>query len=156
MGTRHLQSVIDKKGKLRISQYGQWDGYPSGQGLDILEYLRGANLERYQRNLNEIKPITAKQIKQVEAFKNWNEAFYFLSRDCGARIHKMVEWGACPFVLLHDEKKSKWGCVGFYTIDFQKNTFTSEYNGIIKTYPLNDLPTDEQYLSDMKDSDEDE
>ena len=152
MGTRHLQSVIDKKGKLRISQYGQWDGYPSGQGLDILKYLRGANLERYQRNLNEIKPITAKQIKQVEEFENWNEAFYFLSRDCGARIHQMIEWGACPFVLLHNEQKSKAGCVGFFTIDFQKNTFTTEYEGTTKTYSLDELPTDEQYLSDMKDS----
>lgn len=113
MGTRHLQSVIDKKGKLRISQYGQWDGYPSGQGIDILNYLRGANLERYQRHLSEIKPITAKQIKQVEEFENGNEAFYFLSRDCGARIHHMIEWGACPFVLLHDEKKIKSGLCWF-------------------------------------------
>jgi hypothetical protein len=32
MGTRHRQTVITKEGEQRISQYGQWDGYPSCQG----------------------------------------------------------------------------------------------------------------------------
>jgi hypothetical protein len=150
MGTRHLQTVIDKKGKLRISQYGQWDGYPSGQGTDILNYLRGANLKRYQEQLEKIKPITAKKTKEVESFENWNEAFYFLSRDCGSRLHYMIEWGAVPFVWLHDEKVKKWGCAGFYTIDFKRNVFISEYEDVTRVYALNELPTNEQYLLDMK------
>lgn len=154
MGTRHLQTVINSKGVTKISQYGQWDGYPSGQGIDILNYLRGADIERYQRNLEEINHITDKQIEQVEQFYNWQHTFFYLSRDCGSRIHLMIEWGAVPFVIMHDEKVKKWGCAGFYTIDFQKNTFTSGYNGIIKTYPLNELPTNEQYLLDMKENEE--
>ena len=150
MGTRHLQTVINSKGVTKISQYGQWDGYPSGQGIDILNYLRGADIERYQRNLEEINHITDKQIEQVEQFYNWQDTFFYLSRDCGSRIHLMIEWGAVPFVIMHDEKEAREWCVGFYTIDFQKNTFTSEYYGTIKTYPLNELPTNEQYLLDMK------
>ena len=38
MGTRHQQMVINQKGEIKLSQYGQWDGYPSGQGKDILTY----------------------------------------------------------------------------------------------------------------------
>ena len=39
MGTRNLVAVqID--GQYKIAQYGQWDGYPSGKGLEVLEFLR--------------------------------------------------------------------------------------------------------------------
>jgi len=39
MGTRNLTMVINK-GKTKVAQYGQWDGYPSGQGATILEFLK--------------------------------------------------------------------------------------------------------------------
>ncbi|MHC5949058.1 hypothetical protein ACVXZ3_04645 [Providencia hangzhouensis] len=39
MGTRHLICVA-KDGDYKVAQYGQWDGYPSGQGLTLLTFLR--------------------------------------------------------------------------------------------------------------------
>lgn len=39
MGTRHLIRIIDSTGIIRAAQYGQWDGYPSGQGVDLLEHM---------------------------------------------------------------------------------------------------------------------
>jgi hypothetical protein len=40
MGTRHLTGVqVD--GVLKVAQYGQWDGYPSGQGATVLAFLHG-------------------------------------------------------------------------------------------------------------------
>ena len=39
MGTRNLTCVI-KDGKYRVAQYGQWDGYPEGQGMNILNFLK--------------------------------------------------------------------------------------------------------------------
>lgn len=38
MGTRHLVAVV-KDGDFKVAQYGQWDGYPSGQGKTILAFL---------------------------------------------------------------------------------------------------------------------
>lgn len=38
MGTRHLISVV-LDGEYKIAQYGQWDGYPSGQGQAIVDFL---------------------------------------------------------------------------------------------------------------------
>jgi hypothetical protein len=39
MGTRNLTMVISK-GETKVAQYGQWDGYPSGQGVKILDFLQ--------------------------------------------------------------------------------------------------------------------
>lgn len=38
MGTRHLICVVNKN-KYILANYGQWDGYQSGQGVDILKFL---------------------------------------------------------------------------------------------------------------------
>lgn len=43
MGTRNLTMVIDRKGQTKIAQYGQWDGYPSGQGVTILHFIKKQN-----------------------------------------------------------------------------------------------------------------
>ena len=40
MGTRNLTMVIDKRGDLKVAQYGQWDGYPEGWGVEILNFAR--------------------------------------------------------------------------------------------------------------------
>ena len=154
MGTRHRQAVIAKSGELKIQQYGQWDGYPSGQGTDILQYLRTGNLKKYQKNLNQIKQINDTQTAEVEADENWPETYPFLSRDCGAQIHKMVEEGKVPFVVHTPEDECVKWCAGFYTIDFKNGVFISEYGGITKAYPLDKLPTDEEYLKEMEPSDE--
>ena len=53
MGTRHLTCVV-LNNEYKVAQYGQWDGYPSGQGLDILNFLtKEFNREKFVKNLNE-------------------------------------------------------------------------------------------------------
>lgn len=38
MGTRHLIAAkVD--GEYKLAQYGQWDGYPEGQGVAVLDFL---------------------------------------------------------------------------------------------------------------------
>ena len=162
MGTRHLQTVIDKNGVDRVKQYGQWDGYPEGQGLDILTFLKGADLEKYATEVEKITPITDEQIKEHDEFverlskrkldykdgdKAYKERYYFLSRDCGAEIHQLIQDGKVPFVNLCEDG-ADW-CEGFYTIDLQKGTFTSEFYNKKKTYKLNNLPKIGVYLRAM-------
>ncbi|KAH0393586.1 hypothetical protein KCU89_g12258, partial [Aureobasidium melanogenum] len=38
MGTRNL-TLVYYNGQYRIVQYGQWDGFPDGQGLNVLSFL---------------------------------------------------------------------------------------------------------------------
>jgi hypothetical protein len=48
MGTRHL-ILVYYKGKYYIAQYGQWDGYPDGQGVVVLTFARDpSNLAKLQ------------------------------------------------------------------------------------------------------------
>ena len=46
MGTRHVTAVF-LNGEPRVAQYGQWDGYPSGQGVTILDFLRKSSKKSY-------------------------------------------------------------------------------------------------------------
>lgn len=149
MGTRHLQVAINKNGVTKISQYGQWDGYPDGQGKYILNYLRNGNLEKYQEELDNIHPISEQQIEMVDSNENWKKEYPYLSRDCGSDIHQMIEDGKVKFVhFTNIEEANKW-CQGFYIIDFQKGVFTSEFGGHQSVFYLNNLPTIEEYLNEM-------
>ena len=151
MGTRHHQKVINKQGELKVSQYGQWDGYPNGQGFDILNYLRRGNLDRYQEELDKLHLITDEEVKIVATDPKWQENYPYMSRDCGSKIHQMIEDGEVKFVQFIDDEEAKRWCQGFYTIDFQQNKFIAEFNGVIREYSLSDLPTDEQFLRQMSD-----
>lgn len=149
MGTRHHQKVINKKGELKVSQYGQWDGYPSGQGFNILEYLRHGNLDKYQEELDKLRQITDAESDMVDQDPEWRTNYPYLSRDCGADIHQMIENGEVKFVqFIDDEEVISW-CQGFYTVDFQKNKFIAYYNGIEREYSLDDLPSDEIFERQM-------
>ena len=147
MGTRHRQAVIAKNGELKIQQYGQWDGYPSGQGKDILNYLKNGDLEKYHENLTKIPIVTKEQTEQVENDKEWKRNYPYMNRDCGSDIHQMIENGEVQFVAHIDETEARQWCKGFYTIDFQKGVFVSEYYDNTVELDLYNLPTEEEYLA---------
>ena len=146
MGTRHRQEVITKDGEMRIQQYGQWDGYPEGQGIDILGYLRHGDLETYQKNLSNIPEISEDEHMFVNSNEDWPKVFPYLSRDCGSKIHQMIEDGVVRFVNhVPKEECDKW-CEGFYTIDFKNDLFISEFRGKVVEVKISNLPTEEEYL----------
>lgn len=149
MGTRHLQTVIDKNGIKRIEQYGQWDGYPNSQGIDILKFLRGADIDQYAKNVSKIEQITPSQEKMVDRCKTWQIKYPYMSRDCGSDIHQMILENKVKFVYHHDEKSKNWGCEGFYIIDLQKMTFKSKFYDDESVFDIANLPTDDDYLKAM-------
>ena len=91
MGTRHLILVYYKH-RYHIAQYGQWDGYPAGQGLTVLEFVSDpANLSKLTAVLDAgdmlYKP-THGQLKPS------------LSRDTGAKILKIVADATEPVPII--------------------------------------------------------
>jgi hypothetical protein len=155
MGTRHRQAVITKEGEMKIQQYGQWDGYPDGQGTSILNYLRKGNLEKYQENLNKIPVINEEQIAEVNKDPNWTTNYPYLSRDCGSNIHQMIEDGKVKFVIHTDLEECQQWCEGFYTIDFQKGLFITEWRNHHVELKLSELPTPDEYVKMFQSEEED-
>lgn len=162
MGTRHLQVAIAKSGEKRLSQYGQWDGYPDGQGVEILRWLREADLEKYNQELEKLSELDEAAIeelkRQIKAKLKENPNYSYtndwpwLSRDCGSAIHKMIEEGKVTTGVQFDT--GEW-CEGFYTINLKERTFVGHYHGTDVAYSLDDLPTDEEFLEDFnRDNDE--
>ena len=150
MGTRGHQRVINKKGALMLSQYNQWDSYPSGQGLQILNYFRTGDLKKYQDNLNNLSQITTEEAAIVDADKDWKINYPYLSRDCGATIHQMIEDGEVKFVQFMSVNEAWEWCEGFYTIDSHENKFIAKFHDVTREYPLNDLPSDEEFINQME------
>jgi hypothetical protein len=152
MGTRHQQKTINIVGETKVSQYGQWDGYPSGQGLDILNYLKTGNLTKYQENLEKLKILTKEQ-HDIAIIKNGVlKKYAALSRDLGAEIHNAIETGIVNHVYHISDDEALFHCLGFYTIDFKENLFTSRFNGFEKSWNLHNLPTEEEYLESMSEN----
>lgn len=140
MGTRHLICAhID--GEYKLAQYGQWDGYPSGQGLSILNFLKNANLEDFKRNLRTCSYITDAEWDKLwedigvdvskekfvsmevsNRFYNRNPQF---NRDMGADILNYITQSPSGIKLRNsiDFAKDSLFCEWAYVIDFDKGTF---------------------------------
>jgi len=58
MGTRNL-TVVLLNGEHKIAQYGQWDGYPTGQGNTICEFLQnGFDIPKFKQAVSECRFLT--------------------------------------------------------------------------------------------------
>jgi hypothetical protein len=151
MGTRNLTMVVWNN-ETKIAQYGQWDGYPSGQGITSLNFLKKCDLNQFKERLKNLKFITSEEIEKKyvscgatpscefvtmdisDKFKSqWPE----LDRDCAAAILEMVYNGDAT-ELFNNESFAQDGlfCEWAYVIDLDKNTF-EVYSGFGKE-PLNE------------------
>lgn len=56
MGTRHLIAIQHNE-EYVFAKSGQWDGYPEGVGIGVLNFLETANLEEVKENLKFLTKI---------------------------------------------------------------------------------------------------
>ena len=158
MGTRNLTIVKDKAGTTRIAQYGQWDGYPSYSGIQALEFLRDegwqallhAKLDLVQFVGDEEVDTLYKQYESTDwENKDFLNAYPGLHRDTGVGILSVVANATAPIKSVDNTEfaNDSLFCEGIYEVDFSTNKFTSNYNDIVVEYDLNNLPSDEDYLS---------
>lgn len=113
MGTRHLiAAVVD--GEYKIAQYGQWNGYPSGQGKDLLGFLLSLDTiekrDLFRERVRQTRLLKGKEVLAVWSglgicdangnFKDgFEERFPWVSRNCGAGILKNVYESEEPLPL---------------------------------------------------------
>lgn len=65
MGTRNLTMVISD-GETKVAQYGQWDGYPEGQGTTVLAFLQKVDLKKFRERLKSISFFSKKELQEIE------------------------------------------------------------------------------------------
>lgn len=169
MGTRNLTMVIHK-GEAKVAQYGQWDGYPSGQGATALQFLKTADLEEFKKKLEKIVFANEEQVEMINE-QGAFETRPYLSRDLGADILNAINTGKftrseyqqgeggfkkvtteveVSIDYLIDQSTfaaDSLFCEWAYVIDFDKGTF-EVYTGFNKT-PLEEGERF-KYLQDSK------
>jgi hypothetical protein len=160
MGTRNLTVVKNKLGINKIAQYGQWDGYPSYSGIQALEFLRDeGNQALLQAKLDLVQFIPFEEVDELyKPFEStdWENKDFLntypgLHRDTGIGILEVVANATAPIKSVDNTEfaNDSLFCEGIYEVDFSTNKFTSNFNDIVAEYDLDNLPTDEEYLTAM-------
>ena len=141
MGTRGLTMVISNK-KPIISNYGQWDHYPSGQGAVTLNFLKSHKVDEIKEAFKNVKFINKRKQKQIDSFlesigckdgwmngeqaSKYHEKYPFLTRDNGANILNLLFDSKEKTKLIHDQTDfaaDSLFCEWCYVIDLDKGTF---------------------------------
>lgn len=156
MGTRNLTKVIDRQGVVRVAQYGQFDGYPSGQGVNAL--VHAFNHEAIEAGLKRVRWATDEELNAIaEQFpmrhrlghdddRNFRLLYPNLTRETAANILGVISWSVGEVILVdNSEFADDEMCEGIYTIDFERMMFISEYGGDTLEFGLNDLPFQNEY-----------
>lgn len=155
MGTRHL-IMVKSEGETKVAQYGQWDGYPTGQGKDIAQWLHSKtfNLKEFNKQVNALKFLTKKQaddffgspeiksIKSDEFVKLYPE----YSRDTSAALLPLIQAGKVKTLINNKaflKESQGFSCEYAYELDLDKQT-VSVYVGSkkFKTFKFKDFTPD--------------
>jgi len=148
MGTRNLTMVIHG-GKPVVAQYGQWDGYPEGQGQTVLDFLNREdfNVETFKNKLARCRFMTAED--DVDALNailrnppewartNHKRGVSYLSRDAAAEILGFIyETEQDQIVLVDDTDFATDGlmCEWVYVIDLDTQV-VEVHRGFTKSAP---------------------
>lgn len=120
MGTRNITAVVHD-GKIKISQYGQWDGYYNYTGREVLEFCRKYlndeyGREKFTEKVNLCKQVTKSFDKIMDTvYKKMgrqngkefrvplNQLFPQMSRDTGFKILHII-WELASYDFDKDDE----------------------------------------------------
>ena len=142
MGTRNVTIVIQKQ-EVKIAQYGQWDGYPEGQGITLLSFLsEPSNVEKLKQILPKVRFQNEDDLtKQEEFMKSIGVKNGWMDKDQAEKFkenyplqHRDVG-GAILETLVNDQKSEEivlvnayefagdsLFCEWVYVVDLDKNS----------------------------------
>ena len=142
MGTRNL-TIVYSNSEYKVAQYGQWDGYPEGLGVQLLRYLKRIKIDELRSAVNDCTYLSKEDFDEINKKINkalndnpkysWQKFYPELSRDTGGDILELIMFknktklrNSLNFAA--DSLFCEWA----YVIDLDKNAFEI-YNGFNKT-----------------------
>lgn len=106
MGTRNLTCVLSD-GKIKLAQYCQWDGYPTGQGQTIAEFILNVfDKRKFKKQLGKIRFLKREETQALweacgaepgrdtvtmEVSDRFKKKHPQLSRDTGAEVLEYIQ-----------------------------------------------------------------
>jgi len=161
MATRNLTAVINKKGEVIVKQYGHWDGYPSGVGLDVLKFITTENnlslLENQLKNCFIISGNEAYANFIAGLFSTEYELWikFFGGRDVSANVlNNIIKNTENDIIKLRHYSKGEY-IEWSWVINFQTNRLEC-YDGdftqtkMLISFDLDNLPNEEDFLFSFK------
>lgn len=153
MGTRSLLLIVKDK-EYKLSQYNQFDGYPSGLGADVLKFLSNWKRKQFEENLQFVNVLSPENEEKINAIIDQREkedpTFKFryeypsLYQNCGADVLYMIQKAANEILSYNSLQ-----CAGesllieyAYLIDLDKNVLEC-YTG----YSIDDLKPYERFYN---------
>lgn len=143
MGTRNVTIVVQNQ-ELKIAQYGQWDGYPEGQGITLLSFLsEDSNVEKLKQILPKVRFQNEDDLEKQEEFmksigvkngwmdkdqaEKFKENYPLEHRDVGGEILATLVKGQkseeIVLVNAYEFAGDSLFCEWAYVVDMDKNTF---------------------------------
>jgi|AACY02.2.fsa_nt_gi hypothetical protein len=169
MGTRHLTCIF-ADGEYRLCHYGQWDGYPSGQGAVITDFLLSKyDPEKFKEHALLVEEFTQSEIDSIyedhgaepgstyvscavaDAVK---AAHPELSRDTGAKILELIaEKKGLKVPNTNDSSfaKDSLFCEWAYVLDLDRNKLE-----VYKGFNKSSVPEGERFAGPQKTTHDDE
>jgi hypothetical protein len=174
MGTRHLIKVIYNK-ETKVAQYGQWDGYPDGQGITIIKFFdEEGNIDKLKNKLSSVRFCDEKKDKAFvdgvesemdywrhrgELHKTTNQIWFetFNSRNIGAEILNNIVESEMDDIILFDESdfiEEPLFCEWAYIINLDINEICIHHSGEVDgPFDIVDLQDFAQYIDEYTERD---
>lgn len=147
MGTRHLICIVKDK-DYKLAQHGQWDGYPSGQGEDIVNFILTWDRPRFEEHLKNSRCLTSDETHALwksfgaddsgfvtlDISDKFGKVYAQLDRDSGAKTLEYIQDTIEPVLapLSLDFAADSFFCEYAYIIDLDKDIL-EVYRGFNKT-----------------------
>jgi len=133
MGTRNL-TMVYSNGEYKVAQYGQFNGYPSGLGVDLLMYLKEYKIEDLREAVNKCSFLSENELLDIDRkvdsilekdpHYQWQEDYPELARETGGDILNLImHEGKARMNNALEFAADSLFCEWAYVIDLDKNTF---------------------------------
>jgi len=160
MGTRHLVGIV-KDGEYKVAKYCQFDGYPEGNGVDILTFLWDKlDIDKLKERVDHVKEPDEEKLKELyfdigidiegqswqlslDQSKVFEEQYPLLHRNTSSEVFELIQESKDEDIYIKnniDFVVDSLFCEWAYIVDLDKETF-EVYEGFVDE----PLPEDERF-----------